>query len=100
MNEKVRHVSTGQIGDVIEMEAEQKLAQQIQDYLELRPQAGDTLEGIANWWLLRQQVNESVEEVKRALAFLKSRNVIVEQKLAGKTIYVASRRNEERKRSV
>jgi hypothetical protein len=82
------------------MAEEQKLAQQIQEYLELRPQAGDTLEGIANWWLLRQQVNESVEEIKRALAILKTRNVIVEQKMAGRTIYVASRRNDDRQRSV
>jgi hypothetical protein len=72
------------------------LAQQIQEYLELRPQAGDTLEGIANWWLLRQQVNESVEEIKRALAILKTRNVIVEQKWAGRTIYVASKRTSDR----
>ena len=72
------------------------MAQQIQEYLELRPQAGDTLEGIANWWLLRQQVNESVEEIKRALAILKTRNVIVEQKWAGRTIYVASKRTGDR----
>jgi hypothetical protein len=78
------------------MAEEQKLAQQIQEYLELRPQAGDTLEGIANWWLLRQQVNESVEEIKRALAILKTRNVIVEQKWAGRTIYVASKRTSDR----
>jgi hypothetical protein len=78
------------------MAEEQKLAQQIQEYLELRPQAGDTLEGIANWWLLRQQVNESVEEIKRALAMLKTRNVIVEQKWAGRTIYVASKRTSAR----
>jgi hypothetical protein len=78
------------------MAEEQKLAQQIQEYLELRPQAGDTLEGIANWWLLRQQVNESVEEIKRALAMLKTRNVIVEQKWAGRTIYVASKRTSDR----
>jgi hypothetical protein len=78
------------------MEAEQKLTQQIQDYLERRPQAGDTLEGIARWWLLRQQVNESVEEVKQALAILKSRNVIVEQNLAGRTIYVARQQGTDR----
>jgi hypothetical protein len=78
------------------MADEQKLAQQIQNYLELCPQAGDTLDGIASWWLLRQQVSESVNEIKRALTILKARNVILEQRVAGRTIYVARKRNRDR----
>jgi hypothetical protein len=39
----------------------------ILDYLRMNPDAGDTLEGIAGWWVGLQQIEISVKEVANAL---------------------------------
>jgi hypothetical protein len=39
----------------------------ILDYLRRHPRGGDSLEGIARWWMLRQQVSETVSAVRREL---------------------------------
>lgn len=39
----------------------------ILDYLGERPESGDTLEGIAKWWIQRQHVLNSVNAVQAAL---------------------------------
>jgi len=46
------------------------IGEAILDYLREHPNAMDSLEGIARWWLLRQQVRVDVEAVSRALALL------------------------------
>lgn len=60
----------------------------ILNYLQEHPAAGDNLEGIAQWWSLRQHVCESVRAVQQALEELKQQGVIVEQKGAdGRSFY-------------
>lgn len=51
----------------------------IKRYLKKHPQAADTLEGIVNWWLLRQRYEIAVEVVNKAL------EVLVEQGTLAKT---------------
>ena len=53
-----------------EQRQEQELAEAILHYLVEHPQAMDTLEGIAEWWLLRREIGVAVERVERALAQL------------------------------
>ncbi len=53
--------------DTEEQRLEQELAEAILRYLADHPQATDTLEGIAEWWLLRQQIRVAVERVAKAL---------------------------------
>lgn len=63
----------------------------ILEHLRQNPHAGDTLEGITRWWLLSQQVTQSVAAVKEALEQLKSDGLIVEREVGGSwPVYVAS----------
>lgn len=65
------------------------LEQRILKYLQTHRQAGDTLEGIANWWLTSKLVDESVIRVRRSLDNLKSKGVVRERPLPdGKSLYV------------
>jgi hypothetical protein len=61
----------------------ESLEQRITDYLRQHPQAGDTLEGIARWWLLRQQVHDSLRSVERALEGLKLEGLVKERRTPG-----------------
>lgn len=60
-------------------------------YLRRCPQAADTVEGIANWWIVQQRLNESVEEVQRSIEALKAQGLISERKGPdGRSIFTAS----------
>jgi Fe2+ or Zn2+ uptake regulation protein len=70
---------------------EEAIGQCILSYLRQHPQAGDTLEGIAKWWLMRQRVSESIEVIRRVLERLKDQGLIRERRPAGgSTLYEAS----------
>lgn len=56
-----------------------EVARLILSYLETNSDAGDTLEGIIKWWVLSQQLNESMTVVQRALDELKDKGIIVER---------------------
>ncbi len=53
------------------------VAHQILGYLLTHGDAQDTVEGIAEWWLLEQQVRHMVSEVKEALAELAAQKLII-----------------------
>lgn len=55
--------------------------QQILGYLKGHGLAGDTVEGIAKWWLMRHRVEESVLLIKRTLEVLKTKGIILERRL-------------------
>lgn len=55
------------------------LAYAILNYLVQHPLAKDTLEGISKWWILREQVAQSVEKTSKALGYLKSRGFLIEK---------------------
>lgn len=66
-----------------------KLAEQIERYLESHPDAADSLEGIANWWLPRQRYIESIEQVNEALDILVRNGRVEKTTLSdGHVIYV------------
>jgi hypothetical protein len=46
---------------------DQELAEAVLGYLAERPDAMDTVEGVAEWWLMRQRVRVVVERVERVL---------------------------------
>ena len=52
-------------------------------YLDDHPTAMDTLDGIAEWWVLRQQIDIEVRRVARALAALVSDGLIEECEQGG-----------------
>lgn len=53
-----------------------QVAQDIERYLVLHPNAADTLEGIARWWLQRQRFIDSLERVNDALEVLIRRGMV------------------------
>jgi hypothetical protein len=66
-----------------------EVAQLIYDYLQNNAEAGDTLEGIAEWWILGQRINESMVVVQKAIEKLKTAGVIIERRTANHpVIYV------------
>jgi hypothetical protein len=64
-------------------------------YLLENPNAGDTLEGIVEWWLLNQTIRFETLAVSQAVTKLVADGLIVEQKGPdSRTIYRASRASE------
>ena len=51
----------------------------ILDYLYNNPNAGDTFEGIMEWWLLTQTIKFEMQTVSEAVAGLVAEGLIVEQ---------------------
>jgi len=57
---------------------EAELAEAILDYLSEYPHSTDTLEGIAEWWLMREQVRVEVSALVRVLGQLVERGLLEE----------------------
>jgi hypothetical protein len=60
-----------------------ELACAILRYLETYPEAKDTLEGIAQWWLWRELPEQLVGEVEQAVSLLVSRGLLLETRRGG-----------------
>jgi len=58
-----------------------ELARSILRYLDEHPEANDTLDGIAQWWLLREWSERKVMDVQRAVGFLLSKDLVVEARI-------------------
>ena len=56
------------------------VADEIKRYLQKRPTASDSLQGIACWWLERQRIAENLKTVESALQSLKEEGFIDERK--------------------
>jgi hypothetical protein len=57
---------------------EVEIAEAILGYLGEHPQAMDTLDGIAEWWLARYRVSYELEAVKRAVRHLTDEGLLEE----------------------
>jgi len=72
--------------------SERLIRKDILDYLARNPQAQDTLDGIAGWWLLEQQFLRTKETVQKILDQLVTEGTIESiQGPDGKIHYRASR---------
>lgn len=60
------------------------VAQEIEHYLESHPQAADSLEGIASWWISRQRIRSELEVVRAALERLSYAGIVVTKQAKGK----------------
>lgn len=61
--------------------------QEILAYLSEHPDAEDTLEGVAEWWLLKQKVRHKTREVKKSLSEMVAQGLLLEQKGQDNHIY-------------
>ena len=57
---------------------ESKVAKAILSYFAEHPQAMDTLDGIAEWWLIRQQIRVEIEAVAGAIRHLIEQGLLEE----------------------
>ncbi len=63
-------------------------AEAIKQYLIKRPNASETVDGVAKWWLVRQRYDDSVELVQKALDYLESHGEVIRVQLkGGKVLY-------------
>jgi hypothetical protein len=53
--------------------------------LETAPKAEDTIDGIVEWWVMRQRIRYETARVKEALSELVSEGLIVERRVPGST---------------
>jgi DNA-binding MarR family transcriptional regulator len=68
-------------------------------YLSENPEAGDTLEGILEWWLLNQTIKFEMQTVSEAVASLVAEGLIVERKgRDSRTIYKIKQTKENRRK--
>ena len=58
-------------------------ADAIRRYLSVRPNAAETIEGVAQWWLARQRRDDAIELARRALVHLEEQGQVVRFHLAG-----------------
>lgn len=60
------------------MRTDEEVAQDILGYLAEHPQAMDTAEGIAEWWIMRQQIRVNVATLTRVLRGMTERGQLEE----------------------
>jgi Fe2+ or Zn2+ uptake regulation protein len=68
-------------------DAEVNLRALVLAYLDDHPTAMDTIDGIAEWWILRQQIDIEVRRVSRVLALLVTEGVLEEVNQSGLRFY-------------
>lgn len=65
------------------------VAAEIMRYLHGREFVADTIDGICQWWILRQRLQEERRRVERALGHLCELNIIRERRLTdGSVLYM------------
>jgi len=69
---------------------------EILDYLVEHPDAQDTADGIAQWWILERCVKSQAPLVKEAIEYLVERGLIVERKAKDSKIHYRINRRRAR----
>lgn len=59
------------------------MAKAILQYLQGHPDAKDTLEGISQWWLLKEWTEMKFQEIEATLSDLVSRGLVIEGRREG-----------------
>lgn len=81
----MNQISEGQVDGKTE-----QVSRMILDYIRRNPGAGDTLEGIARWWLETERIESSLGQVADALEDLMQKGVITARKVqGGQVLYMA-----------
>lgn len=69
----------------------ESIAKEIREYYRNNPSAGDTVDGIANWWIANQSLKSSKILVHKALEFLVVQGELHKQIFDDQEIYVRTR---------
>ena len=80
------------------MSTNEEITRKILDYLSKNPDAGDTLEGIANWWLVSERVVQAVDEVAEILEVLLDKGLLIKTKYEnGSVVYKLAKIKDQKK---
>lgn len=74
---------------------ESQIGFEILGYLTDHPHSGDTLEGIAQWWLLERKIKHQVANVREALAELVAKGWVLEYKGSDSRIHYRINRRKQ-----
>jgi len=73
---------------VIDENRVEVIAGEITRYLVAHPDAADTFDGIARWWITRIRLEEAMQQVRQALdGLVKEGRVVVEKLPDGSSLY-------------
>ena len=72
------------------------MADEVLAYLLQHPQAQDTLEGIAEWWLLEQRIRYTLADVEPALCQLVENEFLIARQCVNGRTYYGLNRDKER----
>ena len=75
---------------------EPQIANDILGYLIAHPDAQDTLEGIAEWWLLEQRITKQTALVSEALSVLVEEGLVIERRGEARSYYKLNQRRRKR----
>ena len=64
-----------------------EIAREILRYLQAHPNAKDTVEGIAQWWLSHEWADQRVADIEQAVRLLLSRELILEIRIGTQPSY-------------
>ena len=85
----------------VEQKEQREVCYYILAYLSDNPDAGDTFDGIVEWWLLDQRIKFETRNVSEAVSRLVSEGLIVQQEEAGsRVIYRVNRTREKTIRTI
>jgi hypothetical protein len=76
-----------------------EVAREILNYLHEHPDATDTLEGIAQWWLTPESGERKVQEVEKAVSILVAEGLVLEVRHGGLLPYYRLNRARAKERS-
>jgi len=80
---------------------EVKIANLILGYLSGRPHAMDTIEGIAEWWILSERIDLSIKKISTAIQYLMKNGYLKAETFNGqKTFYQLSEAHRETLQSI
>ncbi len=79
------HSIASQIED--EQRREQEVAEAILQYLAENPDASDTMEGIAEWWIMRQRLRVEVNLLAKVLRRLTAAGILEQEGAADNPRY-------------
>jgi len=65
--------------EVVALKNESSIERQILNYLEANPAAQDTMRGIVEWWLLKQNIVQTTADVEAVLAGLVAKGKLIAQ---------------------
>ena len=63
------------------------MARSILQYLQGHPDAKDTLEGIAQWWLLKEWTERKYHQIESSLSYLVAEGLVIQRKREGMPPY-------------